>query len=257
MPALRADRVLSGLDFSSGQWAMIGVPLHNFKMLPVQEEMGTFISYDLSLMRTLQQQWDFEMTFEDKCDYHYSLKFYQDGELVRTLGLNLYCGYISFDGLSYAFSPSEFERLRSFAQQIPWSRISFSDLDLLRKAVQTLDNAREVFWYEDVQPYLYPGFCLMSVEGLAWNASVDSLLGVLRADLIRQTGRSDFYLKEYFHIVDGEQMSLRLMLACDEALAEALRSKWSLRWRSHLYNRQSVSILAIGIDEQRYRSLMR
>ena len=40
-------------------------------------------------------------------------------------------------------------------------------------------------------------------------------------------------------------------------LAQRLEGNLTLDWRSHLHNKDSVSILAIGIDEKRYRKLMR
>ncbi|MDX1908058.1 MAG: hypothetical protein SF053_13565 [Bacteroidia bacterium] len=253
---LYAERILEGLDFSRGTWSLIGVPLHNYKMLPIQEEMGCFITRDLSLLQQLQRDWNFEQTFEDKCDYHYALKFYQNGELVRTLNLNLYCGYISLDGLSYEFVPEEFGRFRTYAQVIPWSRINFADLTLLKRAVSILDRNQDVYWYEDIQPFMYPGYFMLSVDYLPWDANLDSIYAVTASRIRMETGRSDFYLKQYLYEIDGDYLSVRYRVNCDESLARNMEDAPYLKWRSHLHNRDSVSILAIGIDEDRYRVLM-
>lgn len=253
---LRADPVLSGLNFTSGNWALIGVPLHNYHLVPIQEELGTFITYDIKLMERIQQKWDLEQTFEDKCDYHYSLKLYKDGELVRTLNLNLHCGYLSYDGFSYIFDPAEFDQFRTYAREIPWSRISFTDVNLMKQAIFTLEGARDVYWYEDVEPYKYPGFFLTTVGGLPWTSNTDSLIREVRSQIELQSGRGDFYLKEYFQLIRGDELYVRYMVSCDEDLARSLPEGKSLIWRSHLQSRTTVSILALGIDEQRYRKLM-
>jgi hypothetical protein len=253
---LQADQILSDLDFTRGNWTLVGVPVHNYRMLPVQTELGTFVCKDRDLLQDLQKDWDFGLTFDDKCDYHYSLKFYRDGELVRTLSLNLYCNYITSNGLSYQFAPEEFDRIRASARQVAWSRINFSDLDVLKKAINTLDRAGDVYWYEDVQQYQYPGFFMLSVNDLPWSADRDSLKDVVDRQLFLQLGTDDFYLQEYFHIVRDDRLFVRYIVNSEPALAERI-DHVNVTWRSHLHDRDSVSILAIGIDEQRYRRLMR
>jgi len=153
---LQAKRVLEGLDFQQGEWAMIGVPLHNYKALPIQEELGTFITRDKGFMKKLKESWDFPLTLDNSCDHHYSLKIYQDGRLVRTLEMNLHCGYVTLEGLSYSLDPSEFDRFRRSSQSIPWSRITFNDPSMLKDAIEVLEKQKDVFWYEDVSPYKYP-----------------------------------------------------------------------------------------------------
>ncbi len=254
---LKAERVLSSLDFSSGDWTLVGVPIHNYRMLPVQEELGTFVCKDMSLLRSLQQDWDLGLTFDDKCDYHYSLKFYRNGELMETLELNLYCGYLTYQGLSYVLDPTEFNRIKQSARKVPWSRISFSDLEVLKSAIQTLDRAPDVYWYDDVKQYEYPGFFMLSVNKIPWSTDRDSLMQVVQRKLVREAGTTDFYLQEYFYVVRGDEMHVRYLVSSQPALAERLDESVYVRWRSHLYDRDSVSVLAIGIDEERYRRLMK
>jgi hypothetical protein len=254
---VHAYLIFDNLDFSTGEWSLIGVPQHNYRQLPVQKELGTFILTDVDLMRTLQREWDFDMTFEDKCDYHYALKLYRDGKLLRTIDLNLYCGYITYEGLSYRFEPREFDRIRRRAKQISWSRITFGDLNILKDAIRTLNQSNEVYWYEDVQQYTYSGFFMLSINGLPWNTDRDSLLTVVSKKLVERTGSQDFYLQEYFYVIRDQKLFMRYMVNCDSYLASRLDPRFiHVSWRSHLYNRDSISILALGIDERRYRRLM-
>ncbi|WNJ17763.1 hypothetical protein [Pontibacter sp. G13] len=253
---VRAERVLEDLDFNSGNWAMIGVPLHNYKLLPIQEELGTFVSRDLSMMKKIQEAWDLDVTYDSKCDYHYALKFYEDGKLIKTLTLNLHCGYLTYQGLSYEFSPNEFELFRNNSTPIAWSRISFKDLGLLKEAVSTLDNRKDIFWYDDVHQYVYPGFFMISVNNIPWNSDLDSLHQVVHDKMIERTASTEFYLQEYFHVIRGDKLFVRYVVNCEEHLAGILEKGVSLPWRPHIQAGDSVSILAIGIDETKYRQLM-
>ncbi|RMG54958.1 MAG: hypothetical protein D6722_28420 [Bacteroidetes bacterium] len=253
---LSAEHVLGGLNFHTGNWTMVGVPVHNYRMLPVQQDLGTFISQDRQLMTQLQQSWDLEPTYEDNCDYHYTLKFYQDGILRQTMSLNLYCGYITHEGLSYRFSSDEFERLRISAQPAKWSRITFGDMGVLKRAIEVLEDAPGVYWYDDVQQYRFSGYCMLNVTGLPWNTDVDSLRHVVANRVRMFTGRDDFYLQEYFRIIRGDELQVRYTLNCEQDLAHLLTGRTYMNWRSHLANQDSVRIVAIGIDEQAYRRLM-
>ena len=258
LQSIYAEKIIGDLDFESGNWALVGVPLHNYKKLPIQEELSTFISHDVELMKKMQSEWDLEMTFEDKCDYHYSLKFYQNRHLVRTVTLNLHCGYATYKGLSYAFDPQEFDLLKDHAKSVSWSRISFSDLQLMKQAIQKLNRTQEVYWYEDVQQYTYPGFIMFTVNKLPWNSNMDSLQLAVEEKIQQLTGSGAFYLQKYYHLVKGDLLEVRYILNCDEMLARKLSDYDSsiLAWRSHLHNQERVSILAIGIDEKRYWKIM-
>jgi hypothetical protein len=255
---VHAFQILENLDFSRGEWTVIGVPLHNYKQLPIQQDLGTFVLRDANLMQVLQNEWDFDMTFDDKCDYHYALKFYRDGQLMRTLDLNLFCGYLTYEGLSYRFDPQAFSVIQRQAQRVDWSRITFGDLDVLKRAVETLDRSEEVYWYEDVYQYTYPGFFMLSINGLPWYTDRDSLQHVVSDKLVERVGSSDFYLQEYFHVIRNDQVFIRYIINCEPELADRLDPRYiHVGWRSHLHNRDSISILAIGINEDRYRRLMR
>lgn len=249
--------VLQDLKLDQGDWVIIGIPVHNYRAVPVQKDLGTFITKDKNLMKTIQQGWDLDLTFEDKCDYHYALKFYCDDQLIRTVKLNLYCGYLTSDGMSYEFAPQRFDEFKQHAKPIDWSRISFADLSLLKRAVETLENKPDVYWYEDVQPYKYSGFFMLAVNGLPWNADVDSLDRVMKQNLAGEIKDDDFYLKKYFHVIRGDKLYVRYMVNCDPFLAQRVAPENRyLPWRSHLEQTDSVRIVAIGLNQERYRKIM-
>ncbi|MEO0583174.1 MAG: hypothetical protein AAF135_13200 [Bacteroidota bacterium] len=254
----QAKQIFEGFDFSQGEWAIIGVPLHNYHKLPIQEELGTFIVTDTRFMSSLQQSWDFAMTFDDKCDHHYALKVYRNGELVESMSLNLFCGYVSINGLSYQFDPAEFDQFKQNARQIPWSRISFSDPGTLKSAIQKLDATPDVYWYQDVSQYEYTGYFMLNIDNLPWDTDRDSLQQVVRQKIAQRTQTNDFHLAEHFHIVEGEKLGIRYLVNCDQGLAQQLVRYQYLPWRTHLSSsKDAVYILALGIDEDRFRRLMK
>jgi hypothetical protein len=260
--SLQAKMILREINFDEGNWVLVGVPLHNYKLLPIQKELGTFIIRNDTLLKEIRENWDFPLTFEDKCDYHYELKFYRDEELQLTLRLNLYCGYITYDDMSYEFNTTEFERIRLGATPIDWSRISFVDMDLLKSAVATLDTVGDIFWYEDVKPYYFSGYTLIGLNELPWYADLDSLQHEVENSIRNQAEEDSFYLKPYFHIIRGDNLYVRYFVHCERDFAESeyaesdLLGNQFLRWRSHLADKDSVSIVAIGLDKLRYRELM-
>ncbi len=254
---LDGKAILQDLNFEQGNWVVIGIPVHNYRAVPVQKDLGTFIAKDISLMQRVRQSWDLDPTYEDKCDYHYSLKFYKDDILVRTVKLNLFCGYLTWDGLSYEFDPSKFNDFKSHAKPIDWSRISFADLDLLKRAVETLESKPDIYWYDDVMPYKYSGYFMLAVNNLPWNADIDSLDNAMQSQLVTEIKNDDFYLKKYFHVVRGDKMFVRYMVSCDPFLAQRVAPEQRyLPWRSHLDQTDSVRIVAIGLNQERYRKIM-
>ncbi len=251
-----AEKILDDLEFNQGDWALVGIPVHNYKMVPIQQELRTFITRDKSFLNKLKESWDFNITFDDRCDYHYALKFYKENKLVKTVMLNLYCGYISANGFAYEFNPKDFESFKAQARPIKWSRISFGDLEVMKDAVKVLDDSPEVFWYDDVLQYTFSGFFMFSLNGIPWNADVDSLTNEVHDYIIEDTGSEDFHLKRYFHLIEGKRMSVRYMVSCEEPFTDNFGSNMYVQWRSHLQNTDSVRIVAIGIDQKRYWQLL-
>jgi hypothetical protein len=255
--SVSAKALLQELSFERGDWAMVAVPLHNYHLLPVQQELGTFITRDKSFLRDLQDRWDFESTYDDDCDYHYALKFYQGKNLVKTLMINLYCGYITMDGLSYEFNPDEFQLFKKHAKSVAWSRISFANMDILKEAIYTLEDAANVYWYEDVKQYQYDGFFMLNLNNLPWTTNLDSLSNAVDNAIINKTGGNEFYLQKYFHQIYGNKMSVRYLVNCDEHTGQMLSSYAVIPWRSHLHSQDSVRVVAIGVDKKKYKKLMR
>ena len=251
-----AKKVFRELNFDQGSWALVGVPLHNYQSMPIQRELGTFITKDLAFMKKIQREWDLERTFEDKCDYHYALKFYQDGKLVETVKLNLNCGYLTHNGFSYKFNPNEFDIFKRHSSSIEWSRISFADLDLLKKAIEKLDARQDIYWYDDVKQYLYPGYFMFSVSELPWNTNLDSLQTSIEHQISQQAGETHFYLKKFYHVFRYDNLHVRYIVNCESNLANKVKLSRAMAWRSHLSGKDSVRIVAIGVDRQKYWDIM-
>lgn len=254
---LQAKKVLAGLDFEQGDWAIIGVPLHNYKALPIQKELGTFITRNKDFMKSIKAAWDFPLTLSNDCDHHYALKFYKNGTLMRTLDMNLHCGYVSLNGLSYSINPDEFEKFRKHARPIPWSRITFSDPATLKSAIKVLESQKNVFWYEDVSPYKFTGYFMLNLDKMPWNINTDSLMTVVREKIVEKSGTQNFYLKEYFRYTHDQVMDIRYLVNCEPGLATQLTKYQYLPWRAHIPNKfAEIHILALGIDEKSFRKLM-
>ncbi|MBX7242651.1 MAG: hypothetical protein K1X92_12990 [Bacteroidia bacterium] len=256
--AVKADKILADMDFSNGEWVMVGVPLHNYQLLPVQQEMGTFICKDVAFMQDIQKVWDFEYTNEDKCDYHYTLKFYQNKELKRTVTLNLHCGYVTSEGLSYFFDPVLFNRFKAVSKPVDWSRINFEDQEVLKKAITRLSKAKDIYWYEDVKPYLYKGFVMMSFNNLPWDANQDSLQKTVEAAIKAQVNSSDFYVFQKGYQVDNDLMYVSYQVNCNENIAKKMdkMSNMITSWKPHMTKGEVLRVVAIGVDEERYGKIM-
>jgi hypothetical protein len=255
---LQADKIFQDLDFSSGEWVMVGVPLHNYQLLPIQQELGTFICKDMSLLKEIQKNWDLEYTNEDNCDYHYTLKFYRNKEEMRSYTLNLYCGYITLEGLSYSFDPQLFDKVKKMAKSVDWSRINFSDEKALRKAITTLSKAPDVYWYEDVRPLEYKGFFMMGLRGLSWDTNMDSLAEATTKYIADKTGKKDFYVKENFFSLDGDMMYVSYEVNCNEDMTKHIQKIPTAvtDWKPHVNRGDTIRVVAIGVNETRYHKLM-
>lgn len=253
-----ADKVLSDIDFSKGDWILVGVPMHNYQMLPIQKDLGTFMCKDVDFMKEIQNNWDLEFTEEDKCDYHYTLKLYNAGVLKKTLTLNLHCGYLTNEGLSYSFNPALFEKFKSVSKPVDWSRISFADEEILRKAIAKLSATKDVYWYENVKPFQYKGAFLMSFENLSWNTNLDSLYKEVDVELKKISGGDNLYLNQQYYAVNEDIMSISYQVNCNEDVANKFE-KYPARitkWRQHVAKGDTVRVVAIGVDEARYRKIM-
>lgn len=255
-----AYKILEELDFEVGEWVLVGVPIQNYRSVEIQENLKTFINQDTALMRKLQREWDFEMTFNDKCDEHYALKFYRDGELQTTLKVNLYCGYLTMNQLAYDFDPKTFELFRNKSKPLAWSEIKFGDQSTLRRAIEKLSSIQGVYWYDDEpKAFAYSGYLMLQYRNLSWDADNDSLRFRTKVALESTTGSDAYFLEEYLVELSEDQERKRVVFRvhCEKEFADlvTLPSRY-LRWKSHWEGRDSISIYAIGIDRRRYKQIM-
>ena len=252
--------ILDDLDLSSGKWEMIGVSLTNYKLLPIQLDLGTFIVRESHVLEKMQSSWDFEEKFDDYCDYHYALKFYRNGELMKTVRVNLVCNYVSVGGLSYEYDLDDFMEYKRYYRSIRWSRIRFKDYDLLQRSVNVLDDAPDVYWYGDVQQYNFGGEFSITIDDLPWNANRDSVIAEVSADIQDRMGREDFYISTKYWLIseDLEHMTLRLNVYCDEDLyKDYAYDNVITRWRGHFSEQSFVQIVVIGMSQSEYYKYMR
>ncbi len=256
----QARALLDDLDFTSGKWEMVGVSLANYHELPIQEELGTFIIRERHVLEKFQNEWHFEEKFDDYCDYHYSLKFYKNGELQKTLLINLLCNYVTSNGLSFQFTQNDLVKYKRYFRKIRWSRIRFSDLNLLQQSVDVLDQVPTVYWYSDYKQYNFTGEFSISINDLPWDANRDSIIDVVSANLSQQLGRDDFYITTKYWLLsdDFEKMMLRLNVYCDEDFYQAYTDTNVITgWRNHFTEQSFIQIMVIGMSRKEYYEFMR
>jgi len=256
-----ARQLLHHLDLRTGHWVMVGVSLHNYKILPIQEELGTFIVDDFDVLAKMKEEWVFEEKFEDFCDYHYALKFYRNGELVETLLANLHCNYITISGLSYHFNQEIFRKYSDSFAATKWSRIRFRDLDLLKDAVNKLELLRGVYWYGDVEQYNFKGNFMIGLDQIPWDANRDSLAAVVTDEISLLLNRSDFYVSVHCWYLsdDFEEMSIRFNVYCNQDFYKSyagVRDDWMASWRNHFSEQSFVQIVVIGLSKKDYYQVM-
>lgn len=256
---LQAKKLLDDVDFESGRWEMIGVSLTNYQLMDIQIDLGTFIMTDQYRLKELKEKWDFEEVYEDYCDYHYALKFYRDGELQKTLRVNLLCNYITDGAFSYGFDINYFTEFQRYYKPIRWSRIRFKDLDLLQVAVDQLDNLPSVYWYGDVKQYNFDGDFSITVDDLPWNANRDSVVAEVTDRIRNDLGQDDFYVTQKYWLLsdDFETMTLRLNVFCSEDMYQNYMAEDVItRWRNHFSEMSFVQIVVIGLSKKEYFQTM-
>lgn len=255
-PETQARKVLSELDFSSGNWVMIGVSLRNATLHPIQDTLGTFICKDKTVLNKIKEEWDFSPMFEDVCDYHYAIKFYKDGELKQTLRLNLNCRYILLGGAAFDFTPQDLLKYRPSFKSINWSRITFRNQEVLREAVRKIVELPNVYPYQDIKPYLFSGYFTVGYENLNWNIDKDSLTKELTREIRAISGRKDFYAAPTFVFVQGDFMKIRFEVYCEKSFLESYNGPVTAGWRSHLEYSDQIQIITIGLSRDNYQKIM-
>ncbi len=259
-PSVYGRQLLKELDFTQGEWVVVGVSLHNYALLPIQDEWSAFLIKDTAVFRMMKEDWVFEEKFQDYCEYHYALKFYRNGELVETLRANLLCNYISLGGLSYEFNETNLIKFKPAFKKVKWSRIRFKDLDILQTSVYKLDQIPGVYWYGDVKQYNFDGNFIVATDDLPWNSNRDSLVHALTLNLARTLMRDDFYVSVYcwYMSEDLERMNIRFHVYCNEDLFKQYKGEDVLaRWRNHFSEQNFIQIVVIGLNQEDYYKAMR
>jgi len=266
MPAWCQPGVLNALDLAQGHWEMAAVRLHNYKQLPLQEELGTFLVQDPQVLAQMQVAWKQQPFYEDYCDYHYALKFYRDRQLVKTLLLNLDCGYITDGQLNYRFAPEQLVRFRAHFVRVPWSHIRFTDLKLMRKAIDKIAAQPNYYFYSETTPYHYDGCFVLKTTRHTWDEKLDSIQDVLRAHIAHYAGRNDFYIQSKLLFADDAgRISYRHDVYCNKGLAARYLAQDERNlvcgWQSHFElvgeAQPSLGLVVVGINEAGYKQLMR
>lgn len=265
-----ADRILRNLALDDGAtWEIVGLTLHNYQPHPLQKDLGTFVIADVELLQKLQQDWDLRLMFDDYCDWHYSLKIYRNRELVKTLKVNLVCGYITDGAFSYKFNPAQMEVFRDRRLRLPWSRIRYRNLDNLQLALTKLEKRTDVYFYNDIKPFRYNGWFHVGIEKQALRVNRDSLDSAVTAVVKKIGGGDDVYVTSYLMSIDDKsrQLAFRYTVYCDEVFAkrfakaapDATTALWvggrvtrTLPWRAHTVDTPFLQLLVVGITQDKY-----
>jgi len=247
--------LLGGLDFSQGDWVLIGVSVPNYAPHPIQARLGAFIIRDPQLLASLQETWQGQTFYEDYCDYHYVLKFYQNRRLKKTLKINLRCTYATEGVFSYTFRPEWFESLTQYAQPIHWSRVWFQKNENLKPAVSALLEAPEVYFYDEPEPYLYEGKFLIAVDSVSWRVDRDSLYRAVRTQVETHFPPGRAFVRPYFFYLDDKfLLYFRFEVFCDRKDYEAYKSGLpiAVNWHPHIYPGEARRLIIIGVNRERF-----
>lgn len=253
--SLSAKIILGDLDFNQGQWTMVGISTYNYHPMPIQEELGSFKLSDPNILKQIQKKWNVQPFYEDHCEYHYVLKFYQGKNLQKTLKINLFCNYITEDVFSYSFDPNWITEIRSAYQKVVWKNYRFNDLAVLRKAIQKAQTDSNTFLYHDFKPYLYDGFFIASSPHLDWNINRDSVVQAMKQKITERVGSNAFHVVPYLFYMNAEwKISFRFVVYCNEKEGKKYKSTdVTADWRLHLaYNQagdQDIELMVIGADD--------
>ncbi|MEN3041533.1 MAG: hypothetical protein ABDH66_08365 [Bacteroidia bacterium] len=252
--------ILGGIDFSQGDWSLIGVSVPNYAPHPLQQRFSAFIIQDKSVLQEMQALWIGESFYEDYCDYHYVLKLYRERRLVRTLKVNLRCGYVTEGVFSFTFSPEWIERFADRFRPIAWSRVWFRRNENLKNAVQALLEAPDVFFYEEPEPYLYGGRFIIALDSVHWRVNRDSLYSKVKAQVEKTFPLGKAYIRPYFFFMDDKSLlHFRFEVFCERADYEKYGKslKVSVGWQPHIGPGEAKRIILIGVNREKFFAYVR
>lgn len=251
---LYAHQVLGGIDFSTGEWSLIGLSIPNYRPLAIQSQYPSFILKDPTLLKQLQTQWVGKLFYEDYCDYHYVLKLYRGQELYKTFKVNLVCGYISEDIFSYTFDPEWLIRYLPYTTRIVYSRVWFRRWESIKRAIQSLAQAKDVYFYEDPKPYLYEGKFVLAVDNQHWQVNRDSLYKVVQKQVLDAFPEGKAYVVPYFFFLDDKfRINFRFLVYCDKVDFQAARLQGvTVPWQPHLLPGEEKMLIIMGVNKERF-----
>ncbi len=250
-------KMLDDLDFSNGEWEMVGVSLHNYYLVPIQSEIRHFVLRNREILQDMKKNWVFEQTYSDYCEHHYALRFYKDGKMVKFLKVNLHCGYITEGGLSYKMDSTQFTKYKRYFYPLKLSRVGYRSLTNIRKAINVLLNQKDVWLYYDHIPYYYDGYFVVKIDSLPWYANRDSVQLEMKKKIISFTD-SNFYLKQFIYFIDEGIQSIRYEVYCGKELAQKVPENMiTAGWRGHFEFADRIDLVFVGINKREYFQLVK
>lgn len=251
-------KMLEDLDFSDGEWEMVGVSLHNYWLVPIQSEIRHFVLRNREVLQHMKKNWIFEQTYNDYCEHHYALRFYRNGKMMKFLKVNLHCGYISDGGLSYKMDSSQFTQYKQFFFPLKLSRVGYRSLNNIRRAINILSEQKDVWLYYDPIPYQYDGFFVVKIDSLPWNVNRDSVLLEMKKKITSYAASSEFYLKQFIYFIDDGIQSIRYEVYCGKELAQKVpKNIITAGWRGHFEYSDRIDLVFVGINKREYYQLIK
>lgn len=252
--------LLGDLDFTQGDWSLIGVSLPNYAPHPLQQRFSAFIVQDRAVLQQMQNLWQGRTFYEDYCDYHYVLKLYRGRQLMKTLKVNLRCGYITEGVFSYTFSPEWLERFSGSFRPIHWSRVWFRRNENLKTAVHALLEAPDVYFYDEPEPYLYSGRFVIAVDSVHWRTDRDSLYRSVKTTIEAAFPPGRAFVRPYFFFMDDRSLlHFRFEVFCERADYERYGRNLpvSVRWQPHIGEGEARRIILIGVNREKFFTYVR
>ncbi|MCS7188813.1 MAG: hypothetical protein RMJ66_04890 [Bacteroidia bacterium] len=247
--------LLGGINFDEGEWTLIGVSVPNYAPHPLQQRFSAFIVQDKAVLKQMQSLWQGRPFYEDYCDYHYVLKLYRGRRLYKTLKVNLKCNYITEGVFSYSFSAEWLERFAISFRPVMWSRVWFRRNESLRPAVSALLEAPDVYFYEEPEPYLFEGKCVIAVDSLHWLVNRDSLYQAVRKQVEKVFPSGKTFVRPYFFFLDDKSLlHFRFEVFCDRKDFEVYGKQLplSVRWQPHIQSGEAKQLILIGVNRERF-----
>ncbi|MCX7606073.1 MAG: hypothetical protein N2170_02245 [Bacteroidia bacterium] len=258
--ALFLYTLLGGINFEEGEWTLVGVSVPNYAPHPLQQRFSAFLVQDKNILKQMQTLWEGSSFYEDYCDYHYVLKLYEGRRLRKTFKVNLRCGYITEGVFSYTFSSEWLERFSAAFRPVMWSRVWFQRNESLKPAVSALLEAPEVFFYEEPEPYLFGGRCIIAVDSVHWRVDRDSLYRQVCYQVIQAFPPQRVFVRPYFFFLDDRSLlHFRFEVFCDREDFERYGRKLPLTvgWQPHIQPGEAKRLILVGVNREKFFAYVR